>query len=280
MVRPVNHNERRSDKGKAVVSNLIVAHANSYHTYGFDDALKGIAEAGYTNIELSAVEGWTEHIHLDDDPDAVRTRVDGHGLEAVALAGHSDLTTDYGLAVGVRGIEWAAAYGLKHFTTAIGGHASRAESREAFLERIGTLAGTAERLGLTIALEIHGEIMASGEATRPLIDEIGSDAVRVKYDTGNCEYYGGVSAVDDIHHVMDLLVNIDAKDKLGGQGVWNFPAPGAGHVDWPRLVAILRRAGYDGFYTVEIEFEGTWPPLPEVNRAMRSAREYLTELLA
>lgn len=263
------------------MNNQLVAHTNSYHTYGFDEALEGIEAAGYEAVELSAVEGWTEHISYDDDPDDVRTKLGNHGLEAVAVAGHSDLTTDYGMEVGLRGIEWTAAYGLTNFTTAIGGHASKEESVDAFLERIGPMAQAAEEKGVIIALEIHGDLMASGELTRPLIERIGSDAVRVKYDTGNCEFYGGVTAVDDIHTVADLLVNIDAKGKTGGKGEWHFPAPGEGHIDWPRLISILDEHGYSGPLTVEIEFDGEpWPPLEEVTRAMRSAREMLAALVS
>lgn len=263
------------------MKNLLVAHTNSYHTYGFDEALEGIAKAGYTAVELTAVEGWTEHVSYDQDPDDVRAKLASHGLEAVALAGHSDLTTDHGLELGIRGVEWAGTYGLKNFSTAIGGHASKEESIDAFLERIGQLADTAEKQGVVVALEIHGDIMSSGAKTRPLIERIGSDAVRVKYDTGNCEYYGGVTAVDDIHNVTDMLVNVDAKGKTGGQGEWHFPAPGEGHIDWPRLISILHEHGYDGPLTVEIEFDGEpWPPLDEVTRAMRSAREMLASLVA
>lgn len=262
------------------MTNALVAHTNSYHTYDFDEAMVGIADAGYTAVELSAVEGWTEHVSLDDDPDTVRARLAEHGLKAVALSGHSDLTTDHGLDLGVRGVQWAAAYGLKHFTTAVGGHSSQEESESAFMERIGKLADVAEEKGVTVALEVHGDVMATGAKTRPLIERIGSTAVRVKYDTGNCEFYGGVKAVDDIHHVTDLLVNVDAKDKLGGQGEWNFPAPGSGHIDWARLVSILDEHGYDGPLTVEIEFTGEpWPPLADVTAAMRSARDALEALV-
>ena len=64
----------------------LAGHTNSYHTYGFDDALAGIAEAGYGGVELSAVPGWTEHLSLDEDPAAVRRKLEGYGLEAVSLS--------------------------------------------------------------------------------------------------------------------------------------------------------------------------------------------------
>ena len=35
----------------------LAGHTNSYHTYSFDEALAGIAGAGYKGVELSAVPG-------------------------------------------------------------------------------------------------------------------------------------------------------------------------------------------------------------------------------
>src|SRR5207244_13302514 len=90
----------------------LAGHTNSYHTYSFDEALAGIAGAGYKGVELSAVPGWTEHVDLDADPASVREKLEGYGLEAVSLSGHSDLTTRDGLAHGLKAVEWAAASGL------------------------------------------------------------------------------------------------------------------------------------------------------------------------
>jgi sugar phosphate isomerase/epimerase len=62
----------------------------------------------------------------------------------------------------------------------------------------------------------------------------------------------------------------------GGKGDWDFPAIGEGHVDFGRIVEILAAAGFDGPYSVEVEFNGEpWPPLAEVTAAMRDSREAL-----
>ena len=79
-----------------------------YHTYSHDEALQGIAEAGYTAVELSAVPGWTEHVDLDADQDELRRKLAGYGLEPVSLSAHSDLTTADGLAHGIKAERWAA----------------------------------------------------------------------------------------------------------------------------------------------------------------------------
>ena len=147
--------------------NPLAGHTNTYHSYGFDEALAGIAAAGFSYVELSAVPGWTEHVDVDGDPEEVRSRVAGHGLQAVSLSGHSDLTTRDGLEHGIRAVRWAASYGLPIVNTAVGGHESADENEAAFLANVGELADAADAAGVVVALEIHGDIMASSDVTDP-----------------------------------------------------------------------------------------------------------------
>jgi len=257
----------------------LAGHTNSYHTYGFDDALAGIAEAGYGGVELSAVPGWTEHLSLDEDPGAVRRKLEGYGLEAVSLSGHSDLTTPDGLDHGIKAVRWAADYGLPVVNTAVGGHQSADENEAAFLGNIGELADAAEVAGVVVALEIHGDIMASSDVTIPLLEKIGRESVKVNYDTANVEYYSGEKAVDDLPKIARYLSHVHLKDTVGGKGVWNVPAIGDGIVDFGRVLEILRATGYTGPYSVELEFTGEpWPPLADVNDSMRRSYEHLQGL--
>jgi L-ribulose-5-phosphate 3-epimerase len=257
----------------------LAGHTNSYHTYGFDEALAGIAGAGFKGVELSAVPGWTEHVDLDSDPGDVRKKLDEYGLTAVSLSGHSDLTTSDGLAHGIRAVKWAGRYGLPVVNTAVGGHESADENETAFLANIGELADAAEKAGVVIALEIHGDIMASSDVTLPLLEKIGRNSVKVNYDTANVEYYSGDLAVDDLPKITNELAHVHLKETTGGKGNWNFPAIGDGHVDFGRVLQILRDAGYSGPLSVEIEFGGEpWPPLDEVNAAMKRSYEHLSAL--
>jgi L-ribulose-5-phosphate 3-epimerase len=257
----------------------LAGHTNSYHTYSFDEALAGIAGAGFKGVELSAVPGWTEHVDLDADPASVREKLAGHGLEAVSLSGHSDLTTRDGLDHGLKAVDWAGRYGLKVVNTAVGGHQSADENESAFLQNIGELADAADAAGVVVALEIHGDIMASSDVTLPLVEKIGRDSVKVNYDTANVEFYSGDLATDDLPKITGELAHVHLKDTTGGKGNWNFPAIGDGHVDFARVVQILRDAGYSGPYSVEIEFQGEpWPSLDEVNAAMRRSYEHLSAL--
>jgi L-ribulose-5-phosphate 3-epimerase len=260
------------------VNNPLAGHTNSYHTYGFDEALRGIAAAGFRHVELSAVPGWTEHVGLDGTEE-VRQKLDEHGLTPVSLSGHSDLTTSDGLEHGIKAVRWAAGYGIPIVNTAVGGHASKEESEQAFLENIGALADAAEEAGIVVALEIHGDIMASGRKSLPLLAKIGRESVKINYDTANVEYYSGEKAVDDLEAVAPYLAHVHLKDTVGGKGVWNFGAIGSGSVDFARVLEVLDSAGYTGPLSVELEFEGEpWPPLEEVDEAMRRSYEHLRGL--
>jgi L-ribulose-5-phosphate 3-epimerase len=260
------------------MKNPLAGHTNTYHTYGLDESLEGIAGAGYKHVELSAVPGWTEHVDLNES-DELRRKLDAYGLNPVSLSAHSDLTTREGLEHGVKAVRWAAEYGIPIVNTAIGGHASQDEDERAFLQHIGELAGAAEQAGVVVALEIHGDIMASGAKTLPLLERIGRDSIKVNYDTANVEFYSGERAVDDLEGVAAHCAHVHLKDTTGGKGVWNFGTLGTGTVDFARVLEILERAGYSGPYSVELEFQGEpWPPLAEVNEAMRRSYEHLSGL--
>ena len=209
----------------------------------------------------------------------MRARLAHYGLEPVVLSGHSDLTTADGLAYGIKAVRWCADYGLPVMNTAIGGHASQQENESAFLANIEALAEAADAAGVDVALEIHGDIMASGARTLPLLERIGHPRVKVAYDTGNCEFYGDVKAVDDLPGIVPYLANVHLKDKRGGKGVWDFPEPGAGTVDFAGVLGALETGGYSGPLSVEIEFQGEpWPPLAEVTAAMGRACAHLNAL--
>ena len=41
---------------------IIAVNSNCYHGYSIEQAIDGIAAAGFRYIELTATKGWTEHV--------------------------------------------------------------------------------------------------------------------------------------------------------------------------------------------------------------------------
>jgi len=264
------------------VQNILAGHTNSYHTYTLDQALEGIAKAGFKYVELTAVRGWTEHIPLEPTPQDladIKAKLANWGLTPSVLSGHSDLTTPEGVVDGKKAVDLCVHFGLNLMNTAVGGHYSEDENKDAFMGYIHELAAYAAERGIDIALEVHGDIMATGQISIPLIREIDRENVGINYDTANCVFYGGVEAVDDIRPVVPYLKHVHLKDTRGGFKEWNFPAVGEGHVDFAGVLKILEEEGYKAPFSVEIEFAGLpWPPVEEVHRSMQVSYKTLSGL--
>jgi sugar phosphate isomerase/epimerase len=273
----------------------LAVHTNTYHTYKLDDALAGIAEAGFRQVDLS-VSSYTQHVVLDGDWKAVlgdsrevTRQLAEYGLEAVSLSTSSALMTRTGLEHALRAVRWASEFELAIVNTALDGHVKTEEEEEALLASLNELGDAAEEAGVTIGLEIYGAIIPSGESAVPLLQRVGRPSIGMKYDTANVEYYSGKSAVQDLPSVLPYLVSVDLKDicKVEGGGigysnawgVWSLPALGSGQVDFPGVLNVLDKAGFVGPLSVEIEFQGEpWPQLDEVNRSVRESYEYLQGL--
>ncbi len=176
------------------LKNRLGGHTNSYHTYSVEEALEGIAAAGYRYVELSAVRGWTEHVPLDADAKTlghIQRMMNELGLVSLSLSGHSDLTTKAGLEDGLLAVDLCERMGIGIMNTAIGGHASQQEDEEAFMGNIHALADYAAARDIQLGIEIHGEITKSGEASIPVLERIGRPNVLINYDTANVDFYGG-----------------------------------------------------------------------------------------
>lgn len=258
--------------------NPLAAHTNCYHGYSLEETLDGIANAGLKHVELTSVPGWDEQIQLNGSNGLDRL-LKHTGLTPVSLSGHSELTTREGLEHGLKAVRWAARASIPIVITYLGGHDLEHEDEDAFLANMDRLGAVAADEGVVVALEIHGQLLGTGEKAVRILEKINRESVKINYDTANCEFYCGVKATDDLPKITEHVAHVHLKDTICGQGVWNFPAIGDGSVDFPAVLEIMRRTGYTGPYSVEIEFQGEpWPALEDVHSAVRRSYEYLGNL--
>jgi len=262
---------------------------NTYHTYSLEEALAGAAKAGYSSVELTSVPGWTEHVRrdaTDEELAHVKDLLKQHGQTAVSFAGHSDLASDSGTAEFRKALNIARKLGIHYVTTSTGGHDASShgtldEQREHFLARIRPLCDEASAMDIVICLETHGGLVATGALSAELVQLIDKPNIGINYDPGNVIHYGGADPTEDIKAAAPFVKHMHAKDNIGGKGVWNFPAAGAGEVDFKSIFDALDAVGFQGPVSSEIEFTGEpWPPLEEVDAAVAEARGYLTKFVA
>jgi sugar phosphate isomerase/epimerase len=270
------------------MADRLAVSTNSYHSYSFEEALAGIAAAGFTSVELSSVPGWTEHVlrdSTDDDLVRVAELLSQHGLDAISLSGHSDLASDAGIEEFRKSLNIAHKLGIRYVTTSTGGHDASSEGtveeqRVAFLNRFRPLADEAAANGIRICLETHGGVSATGAMAAELVQEIDRPNVGINYDTANVIFYGSVRPETDIAAAAPFINHLHIKDQIGGPGVWNFPQIGTGEIDFAPIFAALDEVGFTGPCSIEMEFQGEpWPPLAEVETALRNSLAYLRQFI-
>jgi len=246
------------------MENQILGSTIVFAPHPIDVALEGLAEAGYRNVEIGAVKGWFEHIDPDTVSDAEIDRIGRKladlGLKAVSLSGHTQLQTPEGKERFKRAIDIASGLGMPIVNT-FTGDAKSEEEREDYFANVQELCDYAEKLGLTIGMETDSNMLPTAKIGVDILDRIDRPAVLgFNYDPGNVIYYTGTDPYEDLEYALPRLVHFHLKDKVGGQGVFNFPPTGEGDIDLARLLLILEKAGYKGPISAEVEFdEKGWP---------------------
>jgi hypothetical protein len=90
-------------------------------------------------------------------------------------------------------------------------------------------------------------------------------------EDGEAAFLASVGPLADAAQAAGLVIALE----IHGLATGALSAELLGRIDFGRVVEILRGAGYHGPYSVEIEFDGNWPPLDEVTSAMRASRAAL-----
>jgi sugar phosphate isomerase/epimerase len=130
--------------------------------------------------------------------------------------------------------------------------------RETVVAGLREIAAEAERLELRLALEPFQRegieywsiVNTLGEAAA-LIDEVGSPALGIQFDVWHL--WNTPNVVDEIHAHAHRIHGVHVNDWREPTRGWaDRVLPGDGVADVPAILGALDRAGWDGFYDVEI----------------------------
>ncbi len=160
--------------------NKLGANLTSYYAFELEPALEGVAAAGYRYVELASIRGVVEHVPLDADAatiDRTSRLLAKHGLAAIGLGGHSDLTTEAGLRDGRLAVDLCERLGVSLLTTAVGGVFNENEDEALFLAGIDDFAKLLATLAESgyagaFSVEIEGQL-----GVKPQLEQI-NEAMR------------------------------------------------------------------------------------------------------
>lgn len=263
---------------------IIAVNSNCYHGYSLEDAIRGIAQAGFHAIELTATKGWTEHVMPSMSFHqllSVQRLLKENGLAVIGLSGHCNLQDEERLPDFIENIRLAHFFGARYIVSSIGeAHLKdRMESGdETLVSHIRSLLPLLEETGMVLVLETHGK-EGTGMAVDKIVRKVASPLVGINYDTANVIFYGGVKDIDDLRSCARDVKYLHIKDKAGKSDEWDFPALGNGYVPFPTIFSLLDETGNDAPLSLEIEFtkDGAGS-LEKVDRAVRESAIYLQKL--
>ena len=265
------------------MSRIVAANSNCYHGFTIEQAIAGIARAGFHYIELTATKGWTEHVFPDMPFErllAVQDALLAAHLTPFSMSGHCNLMDTARIGDFVKNMRLATFFGCKYLVSSIG-EAHLKDNAVADIAsvaaHVSALVPQLETYGLTLVLETHGHEHGTGVILADVVRRVGSPRVKINYDTANVIFYGGVNPVHDLAACVKDVGYLHLKDKAGAQTEWNFPALGGGIVDFPAIFQVLRGAGNESPFSVEVEFTQAGPSgVAEVDQAMLQSAAYLT----
>ncbi len=268
---------------------IVAVNTNTYHGFSVDQALEGIAAAGFQYVELAAVRGWTEHI-MPDMEDAelkrIQNKMSDLGLECIAVSGHCNLTDPERLNDFRENMKLAKRFGARYIISSTGeAHFGKDEAftDDVLINNMKELVPDLESNGLILGIEVHGEY-GTGEAIYRVTKPVGSPLVGVNYDTANVVFYGGKMPNEEVKTCADGLKFVHLKDKVGIDNTWDFPALGKGDLDLAGFVQFVTDNGYDGPFSIEIEYTQEFTMRDKVpgdidiaNQAVKDSYAYLKQ---
>lgn len=267
-----------------------------------ENTIDFIADAGAEGIEFSGLDDKAK-----DDPirraAALRRRAEKRGLSVCSycvgadllrpkpaqreqveqLKGHVDVAAELGVPSMRHDVTWGfgkGAAGLRVPKTFEG-------ALKVVVPAIREVTEYAAGKGVKTSLENHGFFMQESRRVEALIKTVDHPNYGLTIDMGNflCVNEDPVKAVARLAkyavmaHVKDFHVR--PKDAMPPTGWFATPTPialrgaivGHGVIDVPKQIGLLRKAGYDGF--LSLEFEG----MEEPTKAVRLGLEYLRGLV-
>jgi sugar phosphate isomerase/epimerase len=258
----------------------IGCYTRPWDQYEYRVALDHIAEAGfkYAGIMTAKGEKWVIIRQETTVEEAARVgdEVKKRGLKTLSVYG------DFSLAESPeessqrlrRLIDNCAACSSPNLLL---GGTSEAGLMQPYYKTIADCCDYADKKGISLQIKPHGGQNATGAQCRKAIELVKHKNFGLWYDPGNIFYYsdGKLDPVDDASTVDGLVVGVSIKDFILPKEVQ--VTPGTGKVNFPRVLALLKKGGFDhGPLVIECLDKGD---AAKVTAEARKARLFLEEVV-
>jgi sugar phosphate isomerase/epimerase len=224
-----------------------------FGAFPMETAFQYLALAGYDGIELSAIDGMSEHLILDRwqelIPDIKRFSKT-YNLQLLAIKNPSQDPTRMELA-----FQTAVELGISLITIDPIGKADDETAWLHEMDSLGKLTHRAEHFGITICVKAHvGKTIYNTPTTLRAMEEITSPAFGIDMDPSHI-YRAGENPVEAIAAVIPRVKHVhirDCKGRQQGPGSPAMQANGRGDIDLVGYIRVLHQNNYSGPLDLEI----------------------------
>ncbi len=229
--------------------------ANSVLFGGYDVeiAFKYMAMAGYDGIEISAIDGMSEHLVLSrwrEIAPTIKSLAQTYGLQLLAMEQPSQVT-----ATMEQAFQAAVEIGIPIVNCGPGGQSDDEASLQMSINVLGDLAHMAEKYGVTLCVKAHvGAAIYNTATTLKVMEAISSPAFGIDMDPSHI-HRAGEDTVEALKAVVSRVKHIHIRDCKGRQrnpGKPEEQVNGRGDIDLLGYIRVLHENGYTGAVDLEI----------------------------
>ena len=221
--------------------------------YDMETAFKYLAMAGYDGIELSAINGMSEHLVLDrwqELAPTIKWLSTDYGLELLAMEQPSQDPARMETA-----FQAAVEIGIPIVNCGPGGKSNDEDTLQQSIDSLGNLAEMAGKYGVTLCVKAHvGAAIYNTPTTLRLMEAVTSPHLGIDMDPSHI-YRSGENPVDALAAVISRVKHVHIRDCKGRQqrpGNPEMQANGRGDIDLLGYVRVLHEHGYTGPLDLEV----------------------------
>jgi sugar phosphate isomerase/epimerase len=221
--------------------------------YDMDTAFRWTKACGYDAIEISAIDGMSEHLVIGrwrELAPAVKELAAKYELPVQAMEQPSQDP-----AVMEQAFQAAAEIGIPVVNCGPGGKSDDDASLQESIDSLGKLADTAGKYGVTLCVKAHvGCAMYNTPTTRRVLEAITSPSFGLDMDPSHI-HRANENPVEAIAAVVSRIKHVHIRDCKGrerGPGKPEMQANGRGDIDLLGYVRVLHANGYTGPVDLEV----------------------------
>ncbi len=221
--------------------------------HDLETAFKYTAICGYDGIELSAIDGMSQHLVLDRWQELVpriKQLSAEYNLPILAMEQPSQDAAKMEAA-----FQAAAEIGIPLINCGPGGKADDESTFQPIVDSIGKLVQRAEHYGVTLCVKAHvGQYVYNTPTTLKLLAAINSPHFGLDMDPSHI-WRAGENPVEALRAVADRIRHVHIRDCRGRQQSPGKPeeqANGRGDIDLLGYIRVLHEKGYTGPVDLEV----------------------------